>query len=227
MPVLLLTGRPGVGKTTIIRAVAQRLADTRPAGFYTEEVRAGRARRGFRLVTFEGETAIMADVDFPPPRVGRYGVDVATIEQVVGPFELKTMTDEEIKKNGRPERHSVIMGLAMVRMTRDYDWPEFLKALAPVVETKAVRPGTFECVCPEFGPHPFTVLTPDARTLVLAVPGQPVVRINVDDPIEIGQEFFCWEVAVAVAGSVQGINAFNQPDVEASKVRTRELSAEF
>ena len=81
MPVLLLTGRPGVGKTTIIRAVAQRLADTRPAGFYTEEVRAGRARRGFRLVTFEGETAIMADVDFPPPRVGRYGVDVATIDR--------------------------------------------------------------------------------------------------------------------------------------------------
>src|SRR5262245_41389067 len=81
MPVLLLTGRPGVGKTTIVRALGQRLKDVRPAGFYTEEIRQGRERRGFRLVTFEGETAIMADVDFPPPRVGRYGVDVATIER--------------------------------------------------------------------------------------------------------------------------------------------------
>jgi hypothetical protein len=105
-------------------------------------------------------------------------IDIATIEQVVGPFELKTMTDEEVKETGRPERHSVIMGLAMVRMTRDYDWPELLKALAPVVETKEVKPGTFECRCPAFGPHPFTVQTPDARTLVLAVPGQPVVRTD-------------------------------------------------
>jgi nucleoside-triphosphatase len=78
---LLLTGRPGVGKTTAIRAVAQRLRDIRPAGFYTEEIRAGRGRCGFRLVTFEGESAIIAHVDFPPPRVGKYGVDVATIDR--------------------------------------------------------------------------------------------------------------------------------------------------
>jgi nucleoside-triphosphatase len=78
---LLLTGRPGVGKTTIIRAVSQRLPDIHPAGFYTEEIRAGHVRRGFRLVTFEGETAVMADVDFPAPRVGKYGVAVATIDR--------------------------------------------------------------------------------------------------------------------------------------------------
>jgi len=78
---LLLTGRPGVGKTTIIRAVSQRLPDIHPAGFYTEEIRAGRVRRGFRLVTFEGEIAVMADVDFPAPRIGKYGVAVATIDR--------------------------------------------------------------------------------------------------------------------------------------------------
>src|SRR5207244_162906 len=44
-------------------------------------------------------------------------IDIATIEQIVGSFELKTLTDEEIEQNGRPERHAVIMGLAMVRMT--------------------------------------------------------------------------------------------------------------
>jgi beta-lactamase regulating signal transducer with metallopeptidase domain len=105
-------------------------------------------------------------------------IDISTIEQVVGSFELKTLTDEEVKKYGRPERRSVIMGLAMVRMTRDYDWPEFFKALAPVVETKNVKPGSLECFSPAFGPKPFTVHTPDARTLVVAVPGQPVVRTD-------------------------------------------------
>jgi transaldolase / glucose-6-phosphate isomerase len=67
----------------------------------------------------------------------------------------------------------------------------------------------------------------DAAVEALEKAGQPVVRIDLDDRMEIGQEFFRWEVATAVAGSVLGINAFNQPDVEASKVKTRELAAEF
>jgi nucleoside-triphosphatase len=78
---LLLTGRPGVGKTTALRAAAQRLGGFRLAGFYTEEIRAGRERQGFRLVTFTDETAIIAHVDLPAPRVSKYGVDVATIDQ--------------------------------------------------------------------------------------------------------------------------------------------------
>ena len=57
--------------------------------------------------------------------------------------------------------------------------------------------------------------------------GQPVIRIVLNDTHDLGQAFFQWEVATAVAGSLIGINAFNQPDVEASKVATRELTAEF
>ena len=57
--------------------------------------------------------------------------------------------------------------------------------------------------------------------------GQPVVRIGLADPYHLGQEFFRWEVATAVAGSVMGINPFNQPDVEASKVATRKLTSEY
>ncbi|MFQ5913933.1 MAG: bifunctional transaldolase/phosoglucose isomerase [Nitrospinota bacterium] len=57
--------------------------------------------------------------------------------------------------------------------------------------------------------------------------GQPVIRISVADPYDLGQEFFRWEIATAVAGSVLGINPFNQPDVEASKVATRELTAGY
>src|SRR5579885_2490434 len=57
--------------------------------------------------------------------------------------------------------------------------------------------------------------------------GQPILRIILKDLYDIGQAFFQWEIATAVAGSLLGINAFNQPDVEASKVATRELTAAF
>ena len=57
--------------------------------------------------------------------------------------------------------------------------------------------------------------------------GQPVVHIALDDIYNLGQEFFRWEIATAVAGAVIGINAFNQPDVEASKIVTRELTSAY
>jgi transaldolase / glucose-6-phosphate isomerase len=57
--------------------------------------------------------------------------------------------------------------------------------------------------------------------------GQPIVRITIEDIYDIGQEFFRWEFAIAVAGSIIGINPFNQPDVEASKIATRELTNEY
>ena len=57
--------------------------------------------------------------------------------------------------------------------------------------------------------------------------GQPVVRITLGDVYDLGQEFFRWEVATAVAGSIIGINSFDQPDVEASKIATRKLTEEY
>lgn len=54
--------------------------------------------------------------------------------------------------------------------------------------------------------------------------GFPVIRIHLDGPYAMGAEFFRWEFATAVAGSVLGINPFDQPDVEASKVETRRLT---
>ena len=67
----------------------------------------------------------------------------------------------------------------------------------------------------------------DAKVAALEQAGQPVVRIAVADIYDLGQEFFRWEIATAVAGSIIGIDAFNQPDVEASKVVTRDLTAEY
>src|SRR5581483_5918477 len=67
----------------------------------------------------------------------------------------------------------------------------------------------------------------DSRVAALEQAGQPVVRISLNNIYELGQEFFRWEIATAVAGSIIGINAFNQPDVEASKVATRALTSEY
>ena len=82
---LLLTGRPGVGKTTVIKKAASVLGDD-AGGFYTEEIRDARRRRvGFRLVTLSGLEAVMAHVDLAGegcPRVSRYGVDIRAIDRV-------------------------------------------------------------------------------------------------------------------------------------------------
>jgi len=67
----------------------------------------------------------------------------------------------------------------------------------------------------------------DAKVAALEQAGHPVVRILLGDVYDLGQEFFRWEIATAVAGSVIGINAFNQPDVEASKIATRNLTNEY
>src|SRR5580698_1703927 len=67
----------------------------------------------------------------------------------------------------------------------------------------------------------------DAKVAALAKAGQPVFRIAVSDTYNLGQEFFRWEIATAVAGSIIGINAFNQPDVEASKIVTKQLTSEY
>jgi transaldolase / glucose-6-phosphate isomerase len=67
----------------------------------------------------------------------------------------------------------------------------------------------------------------DAVVDALEKAGHPVVRIAVDEPYNLGEEFFRWEFATAVAGSILGINPFNQPDVEASKVATRRLTDEY
>jgi nucleoside-triphosphatase len=84
--ILLLTGAPGIGKTTIIKNVAERFKGKRLGGFYTEEIREHGERHGFRLVTFDSQERVIAHVDFPRAHcVGRYGVDVAALNEVVGP----------------------------------------------------------------------------------------------------------------------------------------------
>ncbi len=67
----------------------------------------------------------------------------------------------------------------------------------------------------------------DAKVAALEQAGQPVVRIPLGDIYDLGQEFFRWEIATAIVGSIIQINPFNQPDVEASKIATRNLTTEY
>jgi transaldolase/glucose-6-phosphate isomerase len=67
----------------------------------------------------------------------------------------------------------------------------------------------------------------DSTVAALEAAGQPVLRIVVSETAQLGQEFFRWEMATAVAGAILGINPFDQPDVEAQKIRTRELTAAY
>jgi nucleoside-triphosphatase len=84
--VLLLTGAPGSGKTTIVRRVAEELRKKkrRIAGFLTTEIREGRERVGFRIETFAGRSAIFAHVSIRSlHRVSHYGVDVTALDEIV------------------------------------------------------------------------------------------------------------------------------------------------
>ncbi len=85
---LLVEGRPGAGKTTAALRLAGILRGRGIAvrGFTTEEIREGGRRVGFAVTAVGGERAVLAHVDLAgPPRVGKYGVDLKTFEQVALP----------------------------------------------------------------------------------------------------------------------------------------------
>lgn len=85
---ILLEGRPGSGKTTVVARLADLLRDRGVAvtGFVTHELRERGRRVGFELETFDGRRATLAHTSFSgPPRVGKYGVDIEALEAVALP----------------------------------------------------------------------------------------------------------------------------------------------
>lgn len=81
---ILITGYPGVGKTTIIKKVFEESRSLNPAGFYTAEIREGGIRKGFELLSFDGRRRLLSHVDIKSPyRVGKYRVDIGGLEDFI------------------------------------------------------------------------------------------------------------------------------------------------
>ena len=118
---LFLTGNPGVGKTTLICAIVERLEEVTCAGFYTEEKRQRGQRVGFRIITLDGQEGSLASLGREEPTVGKYSIHVEEFDKLVLP-ELDTATTtadlyviDEIGKMellSRPFRNRIIELLA-------------------------------------------------------------------------------------------------------------------
>ena len=91
--VFLLTGKPGTGKTSLIKQVVAGVGE-RAGGFYTEEIRDQGVRLGFRLITLDGRSTTLAHVNIHSPyQVSKYGVDIAGLERV-GVFTLRQAQEQ-------------------------------------------------------------------------------------------------------------------------------------
>jgi nucleoside-triphosphatase len=93
---ILLTGRPGVGKTTVIEFVVREF-ENKAGGFVTGEIREGRVRKGFRITSLDGNTATLAHIKSDSPvRVGKYGVSTSAFESVALPALRRALEQKQI-----------------------------------------------------------------------------------------------------------------------------------
>lgn len=93
---IIVTGRPGIGKTTVIRRVATLLGD-RAAGFFTREIREGGRRTGFSIETLDGEWCLLATMHQKgEPRVGPYRVVLSNINSVAVPAVMRALTGSQV-----------------------------------------------------------------------------------------------------------------------------------
>jgi len=87
---ILLTGLPGVGKTTVIKQLADSLVAHHPDGFFTQEIREDGIRKGFELITLDGRHQLLSHVNITgPQRVGRYGVDLTGFDALLETIDLR------------------------------------------------------------------------------------------------------------------------------------------
>jgi nucleoside-triphosphatase len=98
---LLITGLPGVGKTTLVKKLSEALKSFHAVGFYTEEIRERGERKGFELISLEGKKGLLSHKDIRSPyQVGQYKVDIKGFEEFLdsifffNPFTSLIIIDE-------------------------------------------------------------------------------------------------------------------------------------
>jgi nucleoside-triphosphatase len=138
---ILITGVPGIGKTTLIKKVVEDLSPLPPIGFYTQEVRQAGRRIGFELIGFDGRRTLLSHVDIKSRyRVGKYGVALEDFESFLAPL-LKTPPDKSltiIDEIGKMECFSAVFQ-SWIR--------NLLDSPNPVLATIALRGGGFIAEC--------------------------------------------------------------------------------
>ena len=134
---ILITGLPGVGKTTLVRKLVERLDSFHPVGFYTEEIREGGMRKGFELTRLDGRKEILSHVEGRSPyRVGKYKVDVKGFEDFLSTLSFSNPSTRliVIDKIGKMECYSDKFKSLL---------KEFLDSEKWVIATLAFRGGGF------------------------------------------------------------------------------------
>jgi len=150
--VLLLTGKPGTGKTAIIKEAIAKIR-IKAGGFYTEEIRVGGIRQGFRIVTLDGQEAILAHINISSPyQVSKYKVDIDSLNRVgVSAFRQALEGSDLI----------VIDEIGKMELLS----PKFREVVLQAVESGKKILGTIM-----LSPHPFADKIkrhPEVRTLVV------------------------------------------------------------